>query len=252
MQSIWKIFKLIYRTAQLKLGNINSDQTADYNIAVVSYDDYNSKSIWQGAKGLWEKLLIEDGQSILDLACGTGFFTIPLAQKVKQDGKVIAVDLSSGMLQCNREKAASQNLSNITFIQSDVLSFLAEIPAHSVDGVVCAWRICYMDHGKLSQELARVIKPGGFLGLIENRASTLKDLSNLFAKVMMQYPEAMVKNFDLHFPKDKHHLIQMFCKHNFEVVDAWDGEVTFPCKNGNEVMEYVIKSGNFSGFLNAT
>lgn len=37
--------------------------------------------------GLWEKLPIEAGQFVLDLACGTGFFTSLLARKVGQDGK---------------------------------------------------------------------------------------------------------------------------------------------------------------------
>jgi ubiquinone/menaquinone biosynthesis C-methylase UbiE len=235
----------------LKLSQVNSDQTKDYDIAAPSYDNYYSKYLGKSAFGLLEKLPVTENQQILDLACGTGFFTIELAKKVGQNGKIFAVDLSSGMLDRNQEKATSNNLSNIVFIQSDVLEFLSSFPDNSVDGIVCGWGICYMDHGKLSRELERVTKPDGFLGLIENRACSLKDVSDVFTQALLDYPEAMQKNVVLHLPKDKHYLTKTFCKYQFQVQDAWDGEIKVPCKNGSEVADYMLKSGASAGFLNA-
>ncbi|MEH1924655.1 class I SAM-dependent methyltransferase [Nostoc sp.] len=251
MKSALKLPQLIYRTAILKLSNINSDPTADYNAAAASYDAYYSKYLGQGALGMLEKLPIKSGQHILDLACGTGFFTHRLAEKVGKHGKVVAVDLSPGMLQCNQENATSQGISNINFVQSDALSFLSGLSDNSIDGIVCGWGICYMEHGKFLQEIERVVKPGGFIGLIENRACSLKAISDLFTKVLLDYPNAMIKNMVIHLPKDKNYLVKTFCKSSFKVQEAWDGEVSVPCKDGNAVAEYMIKSGASAGFLDA-
>lgn len=251
MKSALKLPQLIYRTVMLKLSRINSDPTTDYNAAAASYDAYYSKYLGKGALEMLEKLPFESGQHILDLACGTGFFTHRLAEKVGKNGKVVAVDLSFGMLQQNQENALSKGLANITFIESDALSFLSGLSDNSVDGIVCGWGICYMEHEKFLREIERIVKPGGFIGIIENRACTLKAVSDLFTKVLINYPKAMIKNMVIHLPKDKNYLSKLFGKGSFHVENAWDGEVIVPCNNGNEVLEYMVKSGASAGFLDA-
>ena len=251
MTSIFKFPKLIYRITKLKLANLNSNHTADYDKAAVSYDDYYSQYLGNSALTLFKKLPIKEGQVILDLACGTGFFTSKLATKVGKNGKIIAVDLSTGMLEKNQEKALSQNLSNIEFIQSDALSFLTNVPSNFLDGLVCGWGICYMNHSKLSKEIERVLKPQGFLGIIENRACSLKDISDLFTKALMDYPHAMTKNIEMYLPKNKDYLIKTFCKNNLKEKEAWNGDVTIPCTSGEQIADYMLKSGASAGFINA-
>ncbi|KAB8315187.1 class I SAM-dependent methyltransferase [Tolypothrix campylonemoides VB511288] len=246
IRSALNSIKLGYRIARLKLSHVNSAPTIEYNKIADSYDEHYLKYVGKSALEMFEKLQIISGQHILDLACGTGFFTHLLAEKVGNQGKVFAVDFSSSMLELNKKKAQEQNFSNIIFIQSDALSFLESLPDHSTDGVVCAWAIGFMDHRKLSQELERVVKPGGFIGLIENKASSMKDCADLLIKVMMDYPEAIVKNIDVNLPKDKKYLVKNFCQRNFLVQHAWDGSVIVPCKNGNEVVNHLMKSGGLS------
>ena len=251
MKSALKLPKLLYRTAILKLSHNNSNPVTDYDNAAASYDEYYSKYLGKRALEMLEKLPIKSGDCILDLACGTGVFSHPLAEQVGESGTIVAVDISPGMLQQNREKAMIKNLSNINFVESDALSFLQRVSSNSVDGVVCAWGICYMNHEQLRQELERVVKPGGFIGLIENRACTLKDVSDLFTKVIMDYPEAIVKNMVLHLPKDHKYLVKAFCKNSFKALEALDDFVIVPCKNGNEIVDYMVKSGASAGFINA-
>jgi len=45
------------------------------------------------------KPYIKEGMTVIDIGCGPGFFTIPLAELVGKNGKVIAADLQDGMLQ---------------------------------------------------------------------------------------------------------------------------------------------------------
>ena len=42
---------------------------------------------------------IKEGMTVLDVGCGPGFFTVPIAELVGSRGKVIAADLQDGMLQ---------------------------------------------------------------------------------------------------------------------------------------------------------
>jgi hypothetical protein len=67
----------------------------------------------------------------------------------------------------------------------------------------------------------------------------------------MDYPQAMTKNVDLHLPKDKDYLVKAFCKNNLEPQEAWNGEVIIPCNKGEQVADYMIKSGASAGFINA-
>lgn len=55
-----------------------------------------------------EKLLkeyLKNGDTAIDLGCGSGFFTIPMARMVGPSGRVIAVDLQEKMLEKVRKKA---------------------------------------------------------------------------------------------------------------------------------------------------
>jgi ubiquinone/menaquinone biosynthesis C-methylase UbiE len=60
-----------------------------------------------------EKILsgfIGNGQTVLDLGCGSGTFTIALAKMVGETGKVIAVDVQDEMLQMVKKKAVKEGL----------------------------------------------------------------------------------------------------------------------------------------------
>lgn len=53
---------------------------------------------------------IEKGDTIIDLGCGPGFFSIEMAKMVGRTGRVYSVDLQKEMLEKVREKAVQQGL----------------------------------------------------------------------------------------------------------------------------------------------
>jgi ubiquinone/menaquinone biosynthesis C-methylase UbiE len=62
---------------------------------------------------------IKEGMTVLDIGCGPGFFTIDMAQMVGENGKVIAADLQTGMLQKLKKKISNTELEErITLHQS--------------------------------------------------------------------------------------------------------------------------------------
>jgi ubiquinone/menaquinone biosynthesis C-methylase UbiE len=242
---------LLYRTLALKLSGENSDHASDYNAAAATYDEYYCRHLSGNSQALMERLPLKRHMQVVDLACGTGFFSHRIAQRIGNQGQLTAVDLSAGMLEVNRRNAQAMELNNISFVQADALAFLRQLEPGSVDGVVCGWGICYMNHAALRSEIERVVRPGGFIGIIENRANTLKAVSNLFEKIMLRHPDALVKNMDIKLPKDHRYLLKTFCKGVFKPIHAWDDTATIPCGNGREVVDYMVKSGASAGFLDA-
>ena len=109
------------------------------------------------------------GKSILDLACGEGFYT----RKFKDQGaaKVVGVDISQKMIELAREEE-TRKFQNIEYILGDVLE-LGEIG--SFDLVVASYLLNY---ARSSEELLKMcksifanLKPGGRFVTINNNPS---------------------------------------------------------------------------------
>jgi ubiquinone/menaquinone biosynthesis C-methylase UbiE len=95
----------------------------------------------------------------VDLGAGTGFVTIPLAERVKS---VIAIDLVVDMLEVARQEAERRGLNNVTTVTEDLSR--VELPPASVDLVVSSYALHHLtDEDKIGLvERARSwLRPGG-------------------------------------------------------------------------------------------
>ncbi len=59
------------------------------------------------------------GETVLDVACGTGWATLEAARTVGQTGRVVGIDIADKALTIAREKADHEGLDNIKFEQQD-------------------------------------------------------------------------------------------------------------------------------------
>lgn len=101
------------------------------------------------------------GEVALDIACGTGLVTLPLAQRVAPNGHVIATDISAEMIGHVTRTAAARGITNLDAFRSDAES-LKQMPDVSVDLVTCALGLMYVpDTMNALREAFRVLKPGG-------------------------------------------------------------------------------------------
>jgi ubiquinone/menaquinone biosynthesis C-methylase UbiE len=117
---------------------------------------------------LLEALHVKPGQSICDLGCGNGFYTLQLAKLVGDQGKVFAVDIQSEMLHLLDERAKAENVSNVEpILGSQVETGLAP---ESVDLILLV--DVYHEFSHPHQMLAamrQALKPGGRIALAEFR-----------------------------------------------------------------------------------
>jgi len=113
-----------------------------------------------GLDGRWRRMAVENlhlpqGSKILDVASGTGDFARELA---KQSHLALATDLSFGMLHAARSVPER--------VQSDGSQL--PFPSGSFDGVTCGYALRnFTDLQGTFNEMARVIRPGGRLSILE-------------------------------------------------------------------------------------
>jgi FkbM family methyltransferase len=67
-----------------------------------------------------EHLNVAPGMYVLDVGCGTGRLTIPLARAGGENGCVVAIDVQAGMLKRAQEKAEGAKLTNIRFVHAAI------------------------------------------------------------------------------------------------------------------------------------
>jgi ubiquinone/menaquinone biosynthesis C-methylase UbiE len=105
---------------------------------------------------------LRPGMRVLDLGSGTGYPALLSAQTVGPSGSVVGVDLADQMLAAAERKAKRLGLTNVTFHTGDVTTLPFE--AGSFDAVTSRFCLMFLpDIPKAAAEIARVLKPGGWV-----------------------------------------------------------------------------------------
>ncbi|HTP01492.1 MAG TPA: class I SAM-dependent methyltransferase [Anaerolineales bacterium] len=108
---------------------------------------------------------LHPGQSVLEVGCGTGFFTIPAARLLGEQGSLVAMDTLPMSVEAVTRKVQAAHLKNVRVIQGDALDtrLAPEIlDAVLIFGVIPA-PMLPMD--RLLLEMHRILKPGGMLAV---------------------------------------------------------------------------------------
>ncbi|KAL9637113.1 MAG: hypothetical protein Q9204_001997 [Flavoplaca sp. TL-2023a] len=112
---------------------------------------------------------LQPGQSVLDLACGTGLVTIPAKQYVGPTGRVVGIDFSDGMLDVARRKTSEQGL-DIRYIEHDIryiehdITDLAPLELDKFDVITCASALLLMPDPRYAvKHWSSLLVPGGRL-----------------------------------------------------------------------------------------
>lgn len=120
---------------------------------------------------------LKDGQSLLDVGCGTGKLLLKTAG-IYPCSAFAGLDISEGMFEAAQEKAQRNNLSNIQFRKGDVQNI--PFPNNSFDRVVAMHMLYHAnDIDKALSEISRVLKPEGMVVITANSMHSRKKLGSL-------------------------------------------------------------------------
>lgn len=100
---------------QANIDNYKQRVIADFN----SRTNYDNELRDRLANPLVQLAQLQSGQKILDVATGTGIVAIAAAKIVGDQGKVISIDISRGMLNQAQRKIEAACLQNIELIEAD-------------------------------------------------------------------------------------------------------------------------------------
>jgi len=102
------------------------------------------------------------GLRVLDLGSGTGYPALLDAQTVGPTGSVVGMDLADQMLAAAERKAKRLGLTNVSLKTGDVTSL--PFDANSFDAVTSRFCLMFLPEiPKAAAEIARVLKPGGWV-----------------------------------------------------------------------------------------
>jgi demethylmenaquinone methyltransferase/2-methoxy-6-polyprenyl-1,4-benzoquinol methylase len=156
--------------------------------SVASRYDLMNDLMSGGVHRLWKRFTIElsaarPGQTILDIAGGTGDLAARFSRLVGPEGQVILADINAAMLEVGRDRLIDKGATgNIEVVQADAQAL--PFKDNSVDCITIAFGLRNVTDKVLAlRSMLRVLRPGGRLLVLEFSKPT----SALLGKVYDQY-----------------------------------------------------------------
>ena len=115
-----------------------------------------------------DALELREGEVVVDLGAGSGYFSFRMAPKVGASGKVLAVEIQDQMLAAIRERAAAMKIANVETVKGTETD--PRLPAHGVDLVLLVdvyHELAYPF--EVMTAVGKALKPGGRVVFVEYR-----------------------------------------------------------------------------------
>jgi len=140
--------------------------------SVASRYDIMNDLMSLGVHRLWKYLTlsqarVQEGDTILDCAGGTGDLSIAMSKKVGEQGQVVLADINGQMLGVGRERVEDAGcMNNVRFLQANAESM--PVASNQFDVITMAFGLRNVtDKQAALQELQRILKPGGTVYILE-------------------------------------------------------------------------------------
>ena len=122
------------------------------------------------AEDLIRRCGINENSHVLEVGCGTGFMACRISEE--KNCRIVGIDISKRMIEMARERAKKLRLEDkATFRVADACKLPFE--DNSFDVVFAQFVTVLLDKKKALAEFMRILKPGGYLGVIEIFKDTL-------------------------------------------------------------------------------
>lgn len=183
---------------------VDVDQKADrvagvfHNVA--SKYDLMNDLMSLGVHRLWkcraiEQLNLRLGQTVLDLAGGTGDLTAKISKKIGNEGRVILSDINSSMLETGKDRLLDMGIfSNVDFVLADAEKLPFE--SNMFDRMIIGFGLRNVTN-KLAalKSMYRTLKPGGKALVLEFSKPTIPGLKPIYDAYSFQILPRLGKLF---------------------------------------------------------
>ena len=121
------------------------------------------QALWPNPAKVLTEMGVEPGMIVVDLCCGDGLFTVPLARIAK---RVYAIDIDPAMLDRALARVAAAGAGNSKFVVADAMTIDRVVP-EPVDYVFFANTFHGVpDRVGLGQAVAATLRPEGLFGIV--------------------------------------------------------------------------------------
>jgi arsenite methyltransferase len=125
----------------------------------------------------------QPGWQVVDVACGTGYPTLELAQLLGPDGDIAGLDLWQAGIERARKKAERMHLKNVAFLVADITK--CDLPERSFDAAICNLGLTNFARPEAALHgMARLLQPNGTLILTTNLQGTMLEFFELYQAVL--------------------------------------------------------------------
>jgi ubiquinone/menaquinone biosynthesis C-methylase UbiE len=119
-----------------------------------------------GSATLIERAHVTPGMDVLDVGCGPGRVTVPVARHVGPTGRVVALDLQPGMLAKLQQKLDRHSVTNVEAVLGGAGD--GRVPCETFDRTFLVTVLGeIVDRGAALREIHQALKPGGMLSVTE-------------------------------------------------------------------------------------
>lgn len=230
--------------AQAEVGR--RELEAAYERVHDDYDDFWLSEAAKPIEELIEKLPTRGCRTVFEAGCGTGYATALLAPRAE---RVLAVDISEGMLAQARKRLQAKGTDNVRFLAGDALEALdREGP---FDLVFSSWVLGYIPLEPFFAATSRRLLPGGRLAFVVHKENSPRRPLEIFAELVARDPSVLQKRVAFDFPRDAAHIEAEMQAAGLQIEHLWDGAAVFRYQTPEQVLEHLLKSGAGTAFYDA-
>ena len=120
--------------------------------------------LWPNSEDVVRSLGVTSGMVVLDLCCGDGYFTAPLARIV--GGKVYGVDIDPAMLERTRAELARPGTTALDPICADTRDLASVLPMKTDYVLIANTFHGVPDKAAMARAVAAVLNPGGRFAIV--------------------------------------------------------------------------------------
>lgn len=144
--------------------------------------DSKIRKMFQNPRKILKKYL-QPGMTVLDLGCGTGYFTIEIAELIRPQGKVVASDVQEGMLEILRQRIQDTHLKEQILIYQNQENSLGI--TEKFDFILAFYSFHEMKYiDKMITELSGIVKPETQILISEQKFHVRKQKFDTIIKKM--------------------------------------------------------------------